>query len=154
MVNRPHISANSTNWQIIILMAEDIQIELNHEEAEVSEYILKNIVQIEAREQELLSSLHNVDRIRAAKKVLRKIQIGKRQRISYIENTQSSERTLTTPAQADNARLSTENKALHDELKEIKTVWREVEKALNSNNYEYAKGLINQLRDIELEAYY
>ena len=134
-------------------MAENIQIELNHEEAEVLEYILKNIAQVETREQELLSSLHNVDRIRAAKKVLRKTQIGKRQRMSHIENIQSSERSLTTPAQADNARLSTENKALREELNNIKTICHEIEKALDSNNYEHAKSLAYQLEDIELEAY-
>lgn len=123
-------------------MAENIQIELDPDEADVSVHILKNIAQVEGKEQQLLSSLYNTDRIRAAKRALRKIQVGQRQRLDHIEKTQSSERNLTSPIHTDNARLVDENRALREELKERNSLLLKIENALNSDKIGYARGLL------------
>ena len=123
-------------------MAENIQIELDHDEADVSVHILKNIALVEGQEQLLLSSLHNTDRIRAAKRVLRKIQVGQRQRLNHIENTQSSERNLTSSVHADNTRLLDENRALAKQLKEQNNLIMKIQKALDTDKIGYARGLL------------
>lgn len=125
-------------------MAETINVELTHAEAQVTIDIFRDIVGIEHKnDPQLLAKLFNVDRIQNAVATLRKIQKGVRLRTHHLETTQSSTRELSTAKSNEQARLENENRQLKEQLRSYEALVTDLKKAEQMENHRMISTLLN-----------